>query len=53
LLESKRICLQDVRHIYIKHAKCCVTKLMAGIAHSHHSNNSRAKCFKVWYIGLY
>ena len=42
LLESKRICLQDVRHIYIKHAKCCVTKLMAGITHSHHSNNSRA-----------
>jgi len=42
LLESKRICLQDVRHIYIKHAKCCVTKLMGGVTHSHHSNNSRA-----------
>jgi len=42
LLESKRICLQDMHFIYITHAKCCITKLMAGVTHSHHSNNSCA-----------
>jgi len=47
LLESKRICLQDLRFIYIHNAKCCVTKMIMGVMHAHSSNNNCAISVRV------
>ena len=47
LLINKNVNLSDVKFIYVKHPKCCVNKLLCGIQHAHHSNNSCAVAINV------
>ena len=47
LLINKNIHLSDIKFIYVKHPKCCVNKLLCGIKHAHHSNNSCAVAITV------
>jgi len=42
LLHNGTVARDDVVFIYIKHAKCCVNKLLCDVTHAHHSNNSAA-----------
>ena len=47
LLINKNTNLSDIKYIYVKHPKCCVNKLLCGIKHAHHSNNSCAVAINV------
>jgi len=47
LLHNGTVMRDDVVFIYIKHAKCCVNKLLCDITHAHHSNNSAAVAVRI------